>query len=222
MRLITKYKESYDWAAHNGDTHLTWVRNEKYLGGRWGSEGEEKTTPVRRADIPGDVLQFMQECMTHRVPRVECRFSYDGLVHFEKHILFVGSRLFSVVTTSSYDREKEKDMVISDTEGSDSTFFMARLVDSPVGMVSFYEAQRDDSGDRFGWTGYRNPPISHFAGLMALLPDPQQLVQEIEYTLGNRMHSSPDQSPADKRTDKEKIVSAGFDVKQSFRHRKSK
>ena len=48
----------------------------------------------------------------------------------------------------------------------------------------------------------------------------EQIYQDIEYFLTNTMHENPDNSPPTKMVDSEKIVSHGFDIRQSFRHRK--
>jgi hypothetical protein len=48
----------------------------------------------------------------------------------------------------------------------------------------------------------------------------EQMYQELAYFMGNTMKVSPDLSPPSKMTDKEKIMGHGFDIKQSFRHRK--
>lgn len=49
-----------------------------------------------------------------------------------------------------------------------------------------------------------------------------QIYQELSYFIGNIMNDSPDMMPLPKppMTDKERILSHGFDLKQSFRHRK--
>ena len=49
---------------------------------------------------------------------------------------------------------------------------------------------------------------------------PEQLYQDIAYFVSNKMVSSPDLEVHYNMTDKEKIVQHGFDLKQSFRHRK--
>lgn len=63
-----------------------------------------------------------------------------------------------------------------------------------------------------------NIPILSTLGIPALI-SAEQIYQDIAYFLGNTMHGSPDTMPAVKMTDKEKISAAGFDLKQSFRHR---
>lgn len=48
----------------------------------------------------------------------------------------------------------------------------------------------------------------------------EQLYQDLSYYVANKMHVSPDLVVNDNQTDKEKIAGHGFDLKQSFRHRK--
>jgi hypothetical protein len=64
-----------------------------------------------------------------------------------------------------------------------------------------------------------NIPILGTMGVPALIPA-EQLYQDIAYFIGNTIKLSPDMMPATVMTDKEKIAAAGFDLKQSFRHRK--
>jgi hypothetical protein len=62
-------------------------------------------------------------------------------------------------------------------------------------------------------------PILSNVGLAQYFPA-EQLYQELSYFLGNLVKESPDMMPRPKVTDKDKILSHGFDLKQSFRHRK--
>lgn len=54
----------------------------------------------------------------------------------------------------------------------------------------------------------------------ASLIDPQAMFQEIEYFLSTTVNGSPDTMPIHPMSNSEKIVSHGFDLKKSFRHRK--
>lgn len=58
-------------------------------------------------------------------------------------------------------------------------------------------------------------------GFSKIIP-PEQMYQGIEYFLSSKIKDSPDITPAPKppMTDKERILSHGFDAKVSFRHRK--
>lgn len=49
---------------------------------------------------------------------------------------------------------------------------------------------------------------------------PEQLYQNISYFMANTINDSPDMMPRTHMSDKERIVQHGFDLKQSFRHRK--
>lgn len=49
---------------------------------------------------------------------------------------------------------------------------------------------------------------------------PEQLYQDLSYFMGNVIRDSPDTALPHVLTDKERIVQHGFDLKQSFRHRK--
>lgn len=55
-------------------------------------------------------------------------------------------------------------------------------------------------------------------GMAKILPA-EQCYQDIAYFVGNMLHENPDQSPRSEMSDKEKIESHGFDKRISFRHR---
>lgn len=65
---------------------------------------------------------------------------------------------------------------------------------------------------------YRLPILQEHG--FADVVDPYQMYQDLEYFIANTMNESPDMMPPTEMTDKERIVAAGFDLKQSFRHRK--
>lgn len=63
-----------------------------------------------------------------------------------------------------------------------------------------------------------NIPILGDLGIASIYP-PDQIYQDISYFLCNTIRPSPDTLVNDNLTSKEKIISHGFDLKQSFRHR---
>jgi hypothetical protein len=65
----------------------------------------------------------------------------------------------------------------------------------------------------------KNIPVLSEYGVAHYI-QPEQLYQDIAYYVSNKMVLSPDLEVHDNMTDKEKIVQHGFDLKQSFRHRK--
>lgn len=62
-------------------------------------------------------------------------------------------------------------------------------------------------------------PILGNLGFASVYPA-EQLYQDLSYFIVNKMKDSPDLAPRIEISDKEKITQHGFDVKQSFRHRK--
>lgn len=54
---------------------------------------------------------------------------------------------------------------------------------------------------------------------MASRVDPYQMYQDIAMFVGNKMKKTPDTQPPVELDNKQKILKAGFDLKQSFRHR---
>lgn len=93
-----------------------------------------------------------------------------------------------------------------------------RAVKAPVFKLLHYRHPRGNS-DTTALQIDCNIPILQEYGFSGVV-DPLKLFQEIEYYLVNVMQDSPDTMPPTTMTDKEKIVAAGFDTKQSFRHRK--
>ena len=65
----------------------------------------------------------------------------------------------------------------------------------------------------------KNIPILQEYGVNNYI-QPEQLYQDIAYYVSNKMVTSPDLEVHDNMSDKEKIAQHGFDLKQSFRHRK--
>lgn len=62
-------------------------------------------------------------------------------------------------------------------------------------------------------------PVLSNLGIASII-NPTQIYQDIAYFVANTMHANPDISPPVEIGEKDRIVSHGFDLKQSFRHRK--
>ena len=88
---------------------------------------------------------------------------------------------------------------------------LSRKVNAPV--FTFDYSYRRDVANVDG-----DVPILGNMGIPALIPA-EQMYQDLSYFIGNTMKLSPDGMPPTTMTDKEKIAAAGFDLKQSFRHR---
>jgi hypothetical protein len=95
------------------------------------------------------------------------------------------------------------------------------IINQPIFVVEFYGRQDLDFGD-FTYDGgvirYYAPVLSEL-GFPSIYPA-EQLYQDISYFIGNEMKPSPDIKPPVEISNDNKIEGHGFDLKQSFRHRK--
>lgn|GEM_PF-4658004 len=102
-------------------------------------------------------------------------------------------------------------------DGGETLLAIHRKLQAPVFSI-FGPAQTTKQTEVSYHIGYYLPVLQEHD--FQSVVDPYQLYQDLEYFIANTMNESPDTMPATQMTDKEKIVAAGFDLKQSFRHRK--
>jgi hypothetical protein len=92
---------------------------------------------------------------------------------------------------------------------------LSRLIDAPVFVISNSQFNTPEGCIRIE----SEIPILKDYGIPQIFT-PQQLYQDISYFVGNTINESPDLAPPTSMGNSEKIVQHGFDLKQSFRHRK--
>lgn len=97
---------------------------------------------------------------------------------------------------------------------------LSKKLNTPVFCIRSRDTY-DPAGRKVGIVIDGDIPILADLGFASIIK-PHQMYQEISYFLANTMNGSPDIQPIGKPpiTDKEKTLSHGFDLKQSFRHRK--
>lgn len=112
-----------------------------------------------------------------------------------------------------------RDVTSLDGKQTGTMLQLAKAVGRPVfevEMTRFYDEKRR----QFKLSVVGTPPIlSRIKGLASIYPA-QQIYQDIEYGIVNLLNPSPDMAGPTAITNSEKIVSHGFDLVQSFRHRK--
>ncbi len=98
---------------------------------------------------------------------------------------------------------------------------LCKKVKLPVFMICNTDTKRTTSSYYKIMVNIYNPPLLSTVGIDKVY-SPEKLYQDIEYYLLNVINESPDVLPAGNppMTNKEKIISKGFDYKKSFRHRK--
>lgn len=219
MKIKSRFKDYYDYVAHaygGGDQRITYVRDRI---------PEELTTVV-----------FTRNEVKHNLvmPAPSVRLG-RGSVSW----LVVNGKIYTLFTeyNEDYSRHPAKLLTKDNFDGREGHLFqfsslnwekyqgfespwaeaISRKIKQPVFVVKDY--YRGWTTDTTTFIIEDNIPILqnfHFASFYS----PEQLYQEIAYYVSNRMVDSPDIVVNNNMTDKEKILQHGFDVKQSFRHRK--
>lgn len=93
---------------------------------------------------------------------------------------------------------------------------ISREIQQPVFVITDVERAWNSSVARV--TIHGHCPVLRDVGLPAFV-DPYQLYQMLAMFVGNTMKQPPDTSPPVEVENREKILKAGFDLRQSFRHR---
>jgi len=102
--------------------------------------------------------------------------------------------------------------------GKEYPFFveLSRKVKAPVFVIRSVE--RPFRSDKLAVTVAGQCPILQEIGMPALIPA-TQMYQELSYFMGNTIKEHPDTEPPVEVSNNCKIINAGFDLRQSFRHR---
>ena len=226
MKIQSQFKDYYDHVAYmygGGDPKVLYLRNRLGQLDNWGSGSYVKGLDIEQQGLPldyddeiarkfnhdakwlainGKLYLILSERSDMYTPRPENWTVLNQNRHPEIWTYLHNSR-------SWWRRDSESEKYIG--REVPAILELSRKVNAPV--FTFTTIYRGSMARVDG-----NVPILSTMGIPALIPA-EQLYQDIAYFLGNTMKVSPDMMPATKMTDKEKIAAAGFDVKQSFRHR---
>lgn len=208
MKIKSKFKDYYDYVAHiygGGDPNIVYVRN-NFERTEWGYfqvpfEKDIWSLPHHIIHIEYDLKWCIVagKCYLLVSPLYQDEWSLYTQEHpISKH--FTNSRV-------NYLGKFDQNLVE-----------LSRIVNAPVFAIR--GTHRDWKNKKTYVEIDCNVPILSNLGFASIIT-PEQMYQDISYFLGNIMHVSPDMMPEPNpaMTDKERILSHGFDVKQSFRHR---
>lgn len=215
IRIISKFKDYYDYIAHvyGADPSIVYKRTKL----------ENCSYPLMGIQVLPDYIGGVQSAQ------------------YEFKWLSVAAKLYTLVRNrptypydDGYSTTVEPYMVLTKDHPTYSNFnkrnyftkqsiaamqgvvnnealALTKLVGTPV--FSFTNSRRSNT------VVDENIPILGNIGLAAIYPA-DQLYQDLAYFICNTMNDSPDMAKPSVITDTEKICSHGFDLKQSFRHRK--
>lgn len=207
MLILSKYKDFYD--------HVSYVY------------GIDKKIVYTR-DVAKNV-----EIIANEIPGYRKFRSIDQLVEFgdKVSIVVIVDKMYFVVKNYLTNEERVLDQsdrlmrsrsIIRDETHNDPDLILklTKKVGSPVYQIESFDIDWSDPDRKLiARIAEKTPRLSDIKGMVALL-DSQQTYQEISYAIANLLNPNPDNTPPIVVSDKYKIQAAGFDLKQSFRHRK--
>lgn len=225
MKIVSNFRDYYDHQAHlygGGDPKVTY---ERLAFDRHSNNQLAAFTVDTAYDVPR-----VPEFYAHRN-----EYQFKWLVVMARKFLLVQTRGVGDTPPGSWRvvNAKEHPLLAQRTEperrrkrflweNNSAGDYMGRYV-----VDSLLTLSKDLRAPVFSYSsmGYhrilvdRNIPILGDLGLAAVY-EPQQLYQDLAYFMGNTLRGSPDLAPPSTMTNKERIVQHGFDLKQSFRHRR--
>lgn len=234
MKIVSQFKDYYDYVAHvyGGGDHKV-VYNRKRIG-HYDQSGSMGFT--RRLEVAFKDKLTLD--LPYRVKSVNRWGGFDGF-----HWLIVCGRPYPLINMSdspysTYSRDdkwevfdiakhsglvdKKEDFLAELYTFLDLSeigverpelVLLSKAVGHPVFMIDAIYGHR-------GLVVINGEcPVLSNVGLATHYPA-EQLYQDLSYFLVNKMQDSPDVAPTTLSTDKEKIVQHGFDLQQSFRHRR--
>lgn len=215
MRIKSNFKDYYDHIAHiygGGDPAVTYSRvriKEKILVDIRGNESTFKYNFISSPHHQGYQTKSI----------VICNKTYSVATYVEDLNVIEPWQLTDVEFWKRYIKRHKRDWQIAEKlaaqsiiEGSPKLLEYSRLIGQPVFELKF------DHDERLWYAGENIPTLAHLGFPPKI--SPEQMYQDISYFMANTININPDIRPPVEVEDKYKIVGAGFDLKQSFRHRR--
>lgn len=227
MVIQSPFKDYYDFVAKQyggGDPKIVYVRN------RLAPPGETKTV-----ELQGRFLADLDRAYYYRSD--EPRYSRMYLILAGRaYLLERQIELYEFIDLNTEDVNRYRIKLIDPEEEKKAPWWRRRtsnrdlelekeqpaLVDlcRQIGEPVFVIGRVDSFADRKTRIKICGQcPILSQIGAPALF-SPQQVYQDIAMFVGNRMKDPPDAAPPVEVSNRQKILKAGFDLVQSFRHRK--
>ena len=207
MKIISRFKDCYDHISYiyGVDEKIVYTRD------------VVKNVEIRAKEIPGyrefrSINQMVKsgEKVSIVVIVDKMYFVVDNYYTKEERILDQSDRLMRSRSIIRDETHNNPELILE----------LTRKVGSPVYRIDSINGDWSDPDRKLiARIDKKTPRLSDIKGMVALL-DSQQTYQEISYAITNLLNPNPDITPPVFVSDKYKIQAAGFDMKQSFRHRK--
>lgn len=225
MVIQSKFKDYYDYVAQQyggGDPKIRYVRKRIKEGydertGGWLLAVQMDSSPVQDPDsmtnyynASNNLLEFAFLAVAGKPYLLSREHKDYGWRDLDGYAI---TDVATVRDGSRYLRRRDWSFL---GEEDSRLIELSRKVGAPVFVID----RLSRNWRRDGYTIGVDPlcPILKDLGMASLVPA-EQMYQELAYFMGNTMHPSPDVKPPVEVSNRDKILAAGFDLKQSFRHR---
>lgn len=158
-------------------------------------------------------------------PELLCYFSDFSLPNrldrkFEQEYIVVSDALY----VRHFDSEFKKKVLTKTNSNPESILALSRMVGQPVFRIAdvihsynWGETRKFGESERITIVDRKIPILADYG--FPKIEDSHVMFSKIDYFVRNLKYENPDITPATPMENKDKIVSHGFDLKQSFRHR---
>ena len=207
MKIISRYKDFYDHISYvyGVDDKIVYTRD------------VAKNVEIRAKEIPGyrkfrSIEHLVESCEKVSIVVIvdKMYFVVKNYSTNEERVLDQSDRLMRSRSVLRDETHNDPDLILEFT----------KKVGSPVYRINSIDVDWSDPDRKLiARIAEKTPRLSDIKGMVTLL-DSQQTYQEISYAIANLLNPNPDITPPIVVGDKYKIQAAGFDLKQSFRHRK--
>ena len=207
MKIISRFKDCYDHISYiyGVDEKIVYTRD------------VVKNVEIRAKEIPG-YRKFRSIAQL-----VESGEKVSIVVIVDKMYFIINNFLTNQDRVIVPDEQlmRSRSIIRDETHNNPELILeLTKKVGSPVYRIDSINVDWSDPNRKLiARIDKKTPRLSDIKGMVALL-DPQQTYQEISYAITNLLNPNPDITPPVFVSDKYKIQAAGFDMKQSFRHRK--
>ena len=202
MKIKSSFQDYYDWVAeqntHPGDvvyerTHLT-------------------------SSSPSHISSCINLSSSFSTSHVRAQLYHNSKVVSDICGIVVVDKFFKCIKRTSTSKWEILEVIAA----KDSILKLSRQVRQPV--YEIVDCRPVPYRERGGENDYvvdinKRIPVLREFGFPAAF-SAEQMYSEIDYFMRNSRHEVPDQTPVSPMSEKEKILSHGFDLTQSFRHRK--
>jgi len=231
MIIKSSYKDYYDHVAHlygGGDPKIVYVRHRLKLRDREYGDIDrgvfiEGNTEIKGINPVYNTVRSASMNMAYTFKWLVIAGKCYLLIKHDKDVQF---KLFERTETSTlyqklvkkpkFGEERKYEQYIG--VRSDDLVELSRKLNAPVFCIrgSHYNWETKQSGMMIDG----DIPILANLGIPKII-SPEQMYQNLSYFLGNTINGNPDAMPIGRPplTDKERVLSHGFDTKESFRHR---